>query len=155
MPTSKRTTKKPSPKKTSTRSAPVRPKAVAKPAPRADYGAPIDGYFRKQPAALQPVHAALRKLVEEAVPEASSSIKWGMPVFTLDGEIMVALRGRSTYVTLILSGPPTTFDDPDGRLEGEGTTGRHLKVPSLDALPRAAVKKWIQTAAKNARAKKR
>ena len=38
------------------------------------------------------------------------------------------------------------------RFDGEGKTGTHLKVTSLDDLPRAAVKAWLKTAATRARA---
>jgi hypothetical protein len=45
-------------------------------------------------------------------------------------------------VNLILSGPPGTFEDPERRLTGEGKPGRHLKLTSLDELPRDAVRGW-------------
>src|SRR6266849_3515648 len=43
-------------------------------APRADFGAPIEGFFAKQPAHLRSILEELRKLVEEAAPEAQSSL---------------------------------------------------------------------------------
>jgi hypothetical protein len=127
--------------------------ARGKPAARADLGAPIDGFFAKQPAPLRPVLEELRKMVEEAAPEAESSIKWGMPFFTLGGEMMCALGGHKSHVNLILSGPPDAFDDPEGRLEGAAKTGRHLKLRSLADLPRPAVRRWLRTAAEIARKK--
>ncbi|MCA9675592.1 MAG: hypothetical protein KC464_11195, partial [Myxococcales bacterium] len=72
--------------KTPARKAPARKAPPAKPAgprkigPRADFGAPIDGFFARQPAALRPVVDALRALVEAAAPDATASLKWGMPV---------------------------------------------------------------------------
>jgi hypothetical protein len=36
-----------------------------------------------------------------------------------------------------------------------GKTGRHLKLTSLDELPRAAVRGWLRTAAELARAKQK
>jgi len=57
-------------------SAGVRPSAVTKkPAPRADLGAPVDGFFARQPPHLRPVLDELRALVAEAAPDAESSIK--------------------------------------------------------------------------------
>jgi hypothetical protein len=67
---------------------------------------------------------------------------------------MCALAGFKAHVNLILSGPPGTFADPDGILEGDGKTGRHLKLRSLDELPRAAVRGWLRTAADLARKQK-
>jgi hypothetical protein len=128
------------------------PAAARKPPPRADLGAPIDGFFARQPAQLRPILEALREMVEDAAPEASSSIKWGMPFYMIGGNTVCALAGFKSHVNLILPGPPGTFDDPDGHLEGEGKTGKHLKVRALDELPRAAVRRWLQIATDRARA---
>ena len=130
---------------------PAKPKKYA---PRADLGASIDPFFAKQPPPLRAILDALRALVAEVVPGAAASIKWGMPFYTLDGEMMCAFGAHKSHVNLILAGPPTSFADPKGLLEGEGKTGRHLKITSADQIPRAQVKTWLKTAAKNARAKK-
>jgi hypothetical protein len=122
-------------------------------ATRADLGQPIDSFFTKQPPHLKPILDELRKMIEKEVPDAQSSIKWGNPFFTLGGHMMVALSAHKSHVNLILAGPPNAFADPKGRLEGAATTGRHLKLTSLDDLPRTDVRNWIKTAAKLARAK--
>ena len=127
--------------------------AAKKPAPRADFGAPIEGYFSRQPAQLRAILEELRKLIEEAAPEAKSSIKWGMPFYTLDGAMMCAIGAHKSHVNLILSGVPGTFADPEGRLSGEGKTGRHLKLTTLADLPREAVRGWLRAAAALAREK--
>jgi hypothetical protein len=129
-----------------------KPAAKAKTmAPRADFGKPVDGFFAKQPAALRPIAAALRALVEEAAPDAESSIKWGMPFYSVGGAMMCAIGAHRSHVNLILSGPPGTYQDPKGLLEGDGKTGKHLKLRSLDDLPRDAVRAWLRTAAARAR----
>jgi hypothetical protein len=120
---------------------------------RADLGAPIDGFFARQPSELRAILEALRGEVERAAPEAVAAIKWGMPFYTLRGEMMCALAGHKSHVNLILAGPPGTFTDPDGRLEGDGKTGKHLKLRALAELPRASVRAWLKTAAATARAK--
>jgi hypothetical protein len=127
--------------------------AARKPAPRADYGAPIDGFFSKQPEHLRTILDELRKLIEEAAPDAQSSLKWGMPFYTLKGAMMCATSAHKSHVNLILSGAPDAFRDPEGRLTGEGKTGRHLKLTALDELPRDAVRGWLRTAAEIARRK--
>lgn len=160
----KKVAKKPAPKKSAVKKPAAKKSAAKKsaaklaaapkkPAPRKDLGKSIDGWFTKQPAALRPIGQALRKLVEETVPEATSSIKWGMPFFSLGDTMMCAIGGHKSHVNLVLAGPPASFDDPDGRLTGEGKTGRHLKVRTLDELPAAKVRGWIATAAANARGK--
>ena len=120
---------------------------------RADFGAPIAGFIRKQPAHLRKILEALCRLVEATVPAAQSSLKWGMPCFTLAGNMMCMLGGHKSHVNLVLVGPPGGFDDPAGLLEGAGKGGRHLKLTSLAELPRASVRKWLRTAAAYARSK--
>ncbi|HUQ06965.1 MAG TPA: DUF1801 domain-containing protein [Kofleriaceae bacterium] len=131
------------------------PAPAPKMAPRADYGQPVDSFFRKQPPHLRPVTDALRALVEEAAPDATSSIKWGMPFYSIgDGQagMMCAIGAHKSHVNLILSGPPGTFVDPEGLLAGDGKTGRHLKVSTVDELPSDHVRRWLRVAADRARA---
>ena len=116
--------------------------------PRADFGKPIDGFFAKQPAHLGPILVTLRKMIEAAAPQVESSIKWGMPFFSLNGKMMCALGAHKSHVKLILVGAPGGFPDPAGRLEGKGKGGRHLKLRSLDELPKESVRKWLRIAAK-------
>jgi hypothetical protein len=118
---------------------------------RADYGAPIDGFFARQPPHLRPILEALRKIVEEAAPDAKASIKWGMPFYTVGDTMMCALGSHKSHVNLILAGPPGAFHDPAGLLAGEGKTGRRLTLRSLEDLPRQAVRGWVRSARKAAR----
>jgi hypothetical protein len=129
-----------------------RPPPPRKPAPRADLGAPVDGFFARQPAPLRPILDELRRLVLEVAPEATSQLKWGMPFYEVNGNIVCALAGFKGHVNLILPGAPGVLADPDGRLEGEGKTGQHLKLRSLDELPREAVRGWLRATASRARA---
>ena len=120
---------------------------------RADLGRPIDGFFAAQPAVLREILESLRALVDEVVPDAQSSIKWGMPVYEVAGAMTCALRAHAAHVNLVLSGPPDAFADPDGRLEGGGKTGRHLKLTAAAEIPHDAVRGWPRTAAEHARAR--
>ena len=118
---------------------------------RADFGAPIDAFFARQPAPLRTIVDSLRALIEAAAPDASASIKWGMPMYEIGGKVMCAVGAHKSHVNLILSGPPGSFDDPGGLLAGAGKTGRHLKLTRLDQLPRAQVQAWLRKAAQLAR----
>ncbi len=154
-PTKKAPAKAPATKNTAKKSSakPAQP-AMKKHGPRADFGAPIEGFFAKQPPHLRPVLEELRKMVEAAAPDAQSSIKWGMPFFSVGDAMVCALGSHKSHVNLILSGPPGTFADPEGLLEGEGKTGRRLKLTALDDLPKATVRGWLRTAAEWARSGK-
>jgi len=135
------------------RAAKKRAAPAKKHGPRADFGAPVSGFFEKQPAPMRAVLETLRKLIEQAAPDAEASLKWGMPFYTIGGAMFCALGGHKTHVNLILAGPPGTFDDPDKRLSGGGKTGRHLKLRSVDEVPTKAVRGWLRTAAELSRKK--
>jgi hypothetical protein len=131
-----------------------RPKVASTPmkfGPRKDLGAPVDGFFARQPPHIRPIVDQLRVLIGEAAPDAQSSIKWGMPFYEIAGNTVCAIGAFKQHVNLILPGPPGTYADPDGRLEGDGKTGKHLKVRSADELAPAAVRGWLKTAAARAR----
>ena len=149
--TKKSPTKKPLVKKAPAKTASA-PRA-RKPAARTDYGKRVDSFFARQPARLRPITDALRGLVASAAPDAVSSIKWGMPFYEIEGSSMCAIGAHKTHVNLILSGPPSAFVDPDRRLSGEGRMGRHLKVTSVDDIPRTQVTTWLRRAAEVARSR--
>jgi hypothetical protein len=138
--------------KSKARRTPAR--AAKRPARRADFGAPIDGFFAKQPPELRRILLELRKLVEAEAPDATASLKWGMPFYTIGGVMICALGGHKSHVNLVLAGPREAFADPERRLSGAGKTGRHLKLTALDQLPRASVRGWVRTAAELARKKR-
>ncbi len=145
---------KPKPKANTARkkSATKTERAPMKFGARKDLGAPVDGFFGKQPAHLRPILDQLRTMIAEAAPEATATTKWGMPFYSVGANTLCALAAFKAHVNLILPGPPGTYADPDGLLEGDGKTGKHLKLRPTDTLPRAAVRGWLRTAAVRARA---
>ncbi len=131
---------------------PVATKAPqAKFGPRKDLGAPVEGFFAKQPPQLLSILDQLRALIAEAAPEATAATKWGMPIYSVGANMICALAAFKAHVNLILPGPPGTYADPHGLLEGDGKTGKHLKLRPADTLPRAALRGWLRTAATRAR----
>jgi hypothetical protein len=71
-----------------------------------------------------------------------------MPWFSVGGKMMCSLTAHKAHVNLVLIGPPNAFPDPAGRLRGEGKGGRHLRLESIDELPRESVRAWLRIAAK-------
>src|SRR5512147_2663779 len=65
---------------------------------RADFGAPVDGFFARQPPHLRAILEELRRLVLSAAPDATGSIKWGMPFFAIGSEMMCALGAHKAHV---------------------------------------------------------
>jgi hypothetical protein len=133
-------------KKAMGRASPSRP--VAR---RADFGAPVAGFIAKQSPERRALLEKLRHLVETAAPDAEGALKWGMPMFTIGGRMMCGLGAHKAHVNLILAGRPEMFADPEGRLEGEGKTGRRLVLRQLSDLPEKSVRSWLEAAADNAR----
>ena len=127
------------------------PAPAKKFAPRADLGAPVEGFFVRQQPHLLPILEELRALIAAAAPDATAALKWGMPFYSVGPGMMCALAGFKGHVNLILPGPPGTYADPGGLLEGDGKTGRHLKLRTLGQLPGAIVRAWLRTAAERAR----
>lgn len=127
-------------KKKTTSAKSAAPKKIG---PRADFGSPVDGYFAKLAGPLAEIFGTLRATVTRAVPGIAGSLKWGMPVYELDGTMICAMRATARYAQLILSGPPEIFSDPDGLLEGEGKSGRHLKLAPGDTIPVAQIEGWL------------
>lgn len=165
-PTKKRTARKPTARTASATKTKTKTKAKAKTAaapkraapapmkhgPRTDFGKPIDSFFDKQPGPLRAILVELRAMIEKTAPDATASIKWGMPFFQLGNKMFVALGAHKAHVNLILAGPPGAFKDPRGLLTGDGKTGRHLKLADVSKLPRSDVQSWLKTAATIARA---
>lgn len=121
------------------------------PAKRADLGAPIDGFFEKQPEPQRAILLALRALVEKVAPGAESSIKWGQPFYTVGGKMFAALGSHKAHVNLIMTGTDETFDDPDGLLSGTSKLGKHLEVTALDEIPKKQVERWLRASLKYAK----
>ena len=108
----------------------------------------VDGFLAKQPPPLRAILDALRALIEEAMPDATTSLKWGMPFYARGKAMVVAMGAHKAHVNLLLPGPPGTYPDPDGLLQGDGKSGRRLVLTTLDELPRAKVRAWLKIAAK-------
>ena len=74
-----------------------------------------------------------------------------MPSYSYGKQMVCAINAHKAHLNLILAGPPETFTDPKGLLEGEGTTGRRLRLEPGDTIPVASVKGWLRAAAERAR----
>ncbi len=114
---------------------------------RGDYGRPADPFFESLDDRLAPLARELRAVIRRAVPEASESIKWGMPVYEDDGMIC-AIRPARDHVALQFYGKGARLEDPEGLLEGTGRRMRHVKVRSPRDIHRRRFTSWIREAAR-------
>lgn len=110
---------------------------------RADYGADADAYFDGLDADLRATARSVRKLILDAAPGLVESIKWGVPVYERAG-LVCAIRCTKSSVALQLHHGDLRLHDPQGLLEGTGTTMRHVKVRTPGDINRDLFTAWIR-----------
>ncbi len=106
----------------------------------------VDGYFTQQPTDKRVLLEKLRALVVKGVPDATVSIKWGVPVYQRNGRNMCALAAFKDHVALNFFVAPNVLADPGKKLEG-GKTNRMLKVRSAADIDAATISRWVKAAA--------
>ena len=113
---------------------------------RADYGSAADTFFDSLAEAVAPLARELRGIILRALPHASESLKWGMPVYEQDGMIC-AIRPSNGYVALQFYTSGAKLSDPDGLLEGTGKRMRHVKIWSKSDIKKRLFTSWLKQAA--------
>ena len=93
---------------------------------------------------LQEIAEALRKVILDADPQLTETIKWGNPTFERGGKVC-HLAATKAYVSLgFFNGADLT--DPEGRIEGTGKKMRHVKVRKLEDIRGEQISAWVQQA---------
>lgn len=113
---------------------------------REDYGTRADKFFDSLNAPVAAPARELRGLIRKAVPKASESIKWGMPVYERSG-LICSIRPSKEYVALQFYTSGTSLRDSDGLLEGTGKRMRHVKIRSKSEIKKRLFTSWIKKAA--------
>ena len=125
-------------------------KTTAKPAPRKvmparkDFGATADAYYAQQPAEKRVLLERLRAIVQKVVPDAESSIKWGVPFYTINGKNLCAIAAFKEHVGINFLAPPSVLADPGKKLEGGGKSMRMLKVRTEKDIDTASITRWLK-----------
>jgi hypothetical protein len=109
-----------------------------------------DGYFAKLPADQRALLEKLRVLVRKAIPDATVSIKWGVPFYAVDGKPVCALAAFKEHVAINIFASPDKLADPKKKLEGGGKTSRMLKVRTAADIDKVAIARWLKAAARAA-----
>jgi hypothetical protein len=131
-----------------TRKAAARKTATKKTgAKRADSGALTAAYFAEQPADKRALLEKLRSLVAKGMPDAEASIKWGVPIYQLNGRNVCALASFKDHVAINFFAPPNVLIDPGMKLEGAGKSSRLLKVRTAADIDSASILRWLKAAA--------
>ena len=119
-------------------------KAPLKMGPRKDFGAPVDSYFAEQPPEKRALLDKLRALVDKEVPGASATIKWGVPIYQVNGRNVCSLAAFKEHVGINFFASPDVLVDPDKKLEGGGKSMRMLKVRTAKDIDSVTIRRWLK-----------
>ena len=119
------------------------PRDVPKESPQR--GMPIDQWTKEKTSGWQAEAVArLVELVKKAAPDATSSIKWGQPVFESNGPFAY-IRPAKGHVTFgFWRGGEIA--DPKKLLEGAGDRMQHMQLTSLEAINATAITAMVKEA---------
>jgi hypothetical protein len=133
-------TRKPTAKKTARKkTAPA--KTMSK---RDALGASTDSYFTQQPAEKRALLEKLRALVMKGVPDATASIKWGVPFYQRNGKNVCSIAAFKEHVGINFFASPSVLVDPGKKLEGGGKSMRMLKVRTAADIDSASILRWLK-----------
>jgi hypothetical protein len=88
--------------------------------------------------------AMLRELMREAAPAVVEAISYGIPAYK-GKRIIAVISPSKTGITFSFS-RGAQFEDKYGLLRGVGKSSKHIKVKSLDAVNKEALKYYIAQA---------
>ena len=103
-------------------------------------------YIAKQSAEQRPLLEKLDALVTKTLPDATPALKWGIPVYQLNGKNVCALASFKESVAINFFASPAVLSDPKKKLEGAGKTQRMLKVRTASDIDAASIARWLKAA---------
>jgi hypothetical protein len=104
----------------------------------------IEGYANGLPDWRGEMVRGLANVVRSAAPEATESIKWAQPVFSLNGPaIWIKAYGSGVNIGFWRG---AELNDPHGLLRGEGDRMKHVRLREGDRLPDAALRDYVRQA---------
>jgi hypothetical protein len=136
--------KKTAAKKTPAKKAPAPRRMAAKVSPLK--GMPVEQYLATKVTGWQAdVAGRIVALVQKAVPDAAVAIKWGQPVFELNGPFAYVKPAKAHVTFGFWRG--TELADPK-RMLGDGGRMTHVKLTSPQGVDEAALSALVKQAAK-------
>jgi hypothetical protein len=120
--------------------------AAKTPATKSTSEPSVAGYYAGQAADKRALLEKLRALVAKGVPDATPTIKWGVPVYQRNGRNLLALAAFKDHVAINFFVAPGVLADPGKKLEG-GKTNRLLKVRSASDIDAGTITRWLKAAA--------
>jgi hypothetical protein len=116
------------------------------PAPKGRAKDPVEAYFAQQAPDKRALLEKLRAIVNATVPDATVSIKWGVPFYQRRGKNLCALAAFKDHVGMNFFASPDLLVDPERKLEGTGKSNRMLKVRTAADIDRGQIVRWLKAA---------
>lgn len=107
-------------------------------------------YIAEQDAVKRPLLAKLDAIVAKTLPSATPALKWGVPVYQVNGKNVCALASFKEHVGINFFASPDLLPDPKKKLEGAGKTQRMLKVRSASDIDATSIARWLKAASAKA-----
>ena len=105
----------------------------------------VEEYIDALPAELAAIATAARRVIDRELRDASCSIKWAQPVWSVGKEPVCYLKKASKHVTLgFWKG--ASLRDPSGRLESSGSVMAHAKLRTLGDVDPNLLRDWLRQA---------
>ncbi len=112
---------------------------------------PVAEHIASLPAELAELATELRALILKTLPTANESIKWGYPVYELDG-MVCSIRHARGYIALQFFTAGIYLLDPQGLLQGSGQKMRHTKIRKKSDIQKKLYSTWLLQAVEHNRA---
>jgi hypothetical protein len=104
----------------------------------------VEAWLREQPKDLRDTCRAAAEALVEALPGAKVAIKWKVPTWVGNGNVVSVMAFTAHANLQFFRG--AELPDPDGLLEGSGTGMRHVRLLHTKDLKRPAVKALVRAA---------
>lgn len=95
----------------------------------------VDAYIEKAAPFAQPVLAHLRKLMHQACPRVTESIKWSMPFFVQQGVVLASMAAFKQHCAFGFWGPEMQKALSKDGLKSSEAMGSLGRITGLPALP--------------------
>ena len=92
----------------------------------------------------RPIVSILRELMFEMVPDVKEVINYGIPVYKRKHALAVISPTKKGITFAFSQG--AVFEDKYGLLEGEGKVSKNVRIKSVDALNKDALRYYIKQA---------
>ena len=102
----------------------------------------VSDYIASANEEQEQIMQTLRALIHEVVENVNEDIKWRMPVFATTKNFAY-FRFSKKHVTFGFYNIDK-IEDPDGFLEGDGNTLKHVKIRKLHDIKRDVYASWLK-----------